>query len=72
MRNQLLFDNQYSYKENLWQGDSEIRDVEIWLSERLKKLIPQSSIFSQNKIGLNLNFDRPWREFSSANWPPIY
>ena len=45
MRNQLLFDNQYSYKEKLWQGDSEIRDVEIWLSERLKKLIPQSSIF---------------------------
>ena len=45
MRNQLLFDNQYSYKEKLWQGDSEIRDVEIWLSKRLKKLIPQSSIF---------------------------
>ena len=45
MQNQLLFDNRYGYKEKIWQPDPEIQDAEIWLSEHLKNLIPQSSIF---------------------------
>ena len=45
MQNRLLLDNRYSYKEKLWQPDHKIRDVETQLSEHLKKLIPQSSIF---------------------------
>ena len=44
-RKQWLLDNRYSYKERLWQGDSKIRDTEIWLGNHLKRLIPQSSIF---------------------------
>ena len=44
-QNRLLVNNRYSYKEKLWQPDHKIRDVETQLSEHLKKLIPQSSIF---------------------------